>query len=151
MLRLPPCDLGLEPSRQWEVTDYCQKPSPACRPTDAFWGARAAGVTKGNVTSTYRKCHPYVQDPFPHPATASVLATPLTRLRAISTFLITTLTKWLSHKIIKNINKHLSSLSKQEHLKPELRVGPASPSERRGSTDEALVCVLYRMQVHTNA
>lgn len=54
----------------------------------------------------------------------------LPRPGAISTFLITTLTQWLSHRIIKNINKHLSSLSKQEHLEPELRVHRVPPSAR---------------------
>lgn len=81
------------------------------------------GVTPGTISSSDRECHPS-----PHPTGAAVPVAAPPRPGAVSTFLITTLTQWLSHRIIKNINKHLSSLSKQEHLEPELRVHRVPPS-----------------------
>lgn len=115
------------------------RPSPSCNRCILGRAPKEPSpVHIGNVPCMYG-------GPFPTPRRGLAPHPSLRRLRrdlrAASTVLITTLTKWLSHEVIKNINKHLSSLSQHDHPEPELGVDAGSSSVRRGPRDEALVCL----------
>ena len=95
--RLLPCDLGLSnPLGKEKLQATAENPAWPVAHQMRFGERMLLGSPKetspvhiGNVTRTYRTL-PHTP---PRAGTASVPATPPTRARAISTFLITTLTK----------------------------------------------------------